>query len=220
MKGIGVRAQLRNLSENGWKKFVSARTEIIMMQQEIREVCKFIEHMNDISEDAFSVEGGDVSNAYKSYECYVDKYGNPLKSTLFEDEIHRVCGLKGLVSLRYETRKQLKELLYDSRLVFPDSRKLIKSMDKLQDLMGKWHDNEVTSGLLARVSQSKNISKADVAGINRVLKAISSENGKIFVQIDSSRKVLRRFDSIRRVPTCWEFVSSELPVKIQYARRF
>src|SRR5262245_44526224 len=55
-------------------------------------------------------------------------------------------------------------------------------------------------------------------GTNNKLRWTFDPLGDVFIVYNYN--VQRRYDQKLHKPTCWEFVSSELPVKVQYARRF
>jgi CHAD domain-containing protein len=110
--------------------------------------------------------------------CFADILNNQVTSMMVADEwtdeeIH-------------ELRKKLKELLYTIN-IFQFAGTESKSIDSLQDLIGKWHDKVVIAGKLTNKKLYKNINKEEKVTMRLVVENLNQSSvemlEKIYVSI-------------------------------------
>jgi len=102
-----------------------------------------------------------------------------VKDQLTEEETH-------------EFRKQIKDFLYNLKLTVSSSDKIIIETDRLQEIIGKWHDREIILIHLKKILyDTKPRNNPSVARLKQAIKKISDENKKLFQEINEERKKLK-----------------------------
>jgi CHAD domain-containing protein len=85
----------------------------------------------------------------------------------------------------HELRKKLKELLYTIN-IFQFAGTESKSIDALQDLIGKWHDKVVIAGQLSNKKLYRNINREEKVTMRMVVENLKETSGQMLEKIYGS----------------------------------
>ena len=131
----------------------------------------FIEIKNKVKSELHKRELKVIPYADEITALHTAGYFNELK----EKCISQMGGEKLKTSLIHKLRMLLKEFLYNIEVILPDAKASLDKVNRLQDLIGKWHDYNV---IIKHLDNFKRRSKPGLRDVTHLQKARADLSAK------------------------------------------